>query len=85
MRTMTHDSVVNLFRYDPRNVLFGYHAVFETMRDHPAEAQTILARYGYTLDLAVAERRYALMQRRRPDGNALEDVLLTPKAAVPSA
>ena len=85
MRAMTHDSVVNLFRYDPRNVLFGYRAVFETMRDHPAEAQTILARYGYTLDLAVAERRYALMQRRRHDGNALEDVLLIPTAAVPSA
>jgi len=51
------------------------------MRDHPAEAPTILARYGYTLDLAVAERCYALMQRRRHDGNALEDVPLTPKAA----
>ncbi len=84
MKTMTGTSVVNLFRYRPSNVFFGYRAVFETMRDHPAEARTILARYGYTLDLATAERRYALMQRHRRDGIALEDVLLMPKTAVPS-
>lgn len=85
MKTMTDTSVVNLFRYQPSNVFFGYRAVFETMRDHPTEARTILARYGYTLDLATAERRYALMQRHRRDGTALEDLLLMPKTAVPSA
>ena len=85
MKAMTGASVVNLFRYDPRNVFFGYRAVFETMRDHPVEARTILARYGYTLELDLAERRYALMQRHRHHGSALEDALLTPKTAVPSA
>ena len=84
MKAMTRDSVVNLFRYDAANVFFGYRAVFETMRDHPDEARRILGRYGYTFDLAVAERRYALMQRRRHDHEALEDALLIPKDAVPA-
>ena len=82
MKAMTRDSVVNLFRYAAENVFFGYRAVFETMRDHPHEAKTILGRYGYSFDLAVAERRFALMQRRRHDGDALEDALLIPKSAV---
>jgi predicted acylesterase/phospholipase RssA len=78
MAAMTGNSVINLFRYQPLNVFLGYRAVFETVRDHPDEAQMILSRYGYRFDLSVASRRYALMQRRRNDPEALEDTLLTP-------
>ena len=80
MKTMTGDSVVNLFRYRATNAFFGYRAVFETMRDHPEEAKTILERYGYGFRLAVAERRYTRMQRIRHDLQKLEDTLLTPRA-----
>ncbi len=79
MTAMTRGSVVNLFRYDPTNVLVGYRAVLETMRDHPAEAKTILARYGYTFDLTAAERRFALLQQRRHNPEALEDTFLIAK------
>ncbi len=85
MRTMTQGSIVNLFRYEPRNVFFGYRNVLETMRDHPEEAKSILSRYGYTFDLAVAERRSALLQRHRHDPEALEDTLLMPKQEVLNA
>ncbi|MBP1686554.1 MAG: Patatin [Deltaproteobacteria bacterium] len=78
MATMTGNSIINLFRYKPLNALMGYRAVFETVRDHPDEAEMILRRYGYRFDLTIPARRYALMQRRRNDPEALEDVLLTP-------
>jgi predicted acylesterase/phospholipase RssA len=79
MQAMTASSVINLFRYQALNVFLGYRAVFETMRDHPGEAQTILDRYGYTFDLTAAQRRYALLERRRHDPDALEDTLLISK------
>jgi len=79
MHTMTGGSVMNLFRYQALNVFFGYRAAFQTMRDHPTEATTILGRYGYCCDLAVATRRYALLERSRDDSAALEDALLLPK------
>ncbi len=79
MQVMTRDSVVNLFRYRATNVFLGYRAVFETMRDHPEEAHVILDRYGYGFDLTVAQRRYALLQRRQHHAEALEDTLLVPK------
>jgi hypothetical protein len=79
MHAMTDGSVVNLFRYQARNVFLGYRAVFQTMRNHPTEATTILGRYGYSCDLAVATRRYALLERSRHDPVALEDALLVPK------
>jgi predicted acylesterase/phospholipase RssA len=85
MRTMTNDSVVNLFRYDATNAWLGYRAVYETMRDHPEEAATILRRYGYTFDPTIAERRYALLERRRRDLEALEDTLLLSKDHVARA
>jgi len=78
METMTGNSVINLFRYQPLNVFMGYRAVFESVRDHPDEAERILGRYGHRVDLALAARRYALMQRHRNDPAVLEDVLLTP-------
>jgi hypothetical protein len=83
MRSMTSDSFVNLFQYRAANVMVGYGAVLDSMRDHPEEAARILGRYGYTLDLTIAARRYALLQRRRDDPDALEDALLLPKDAVP--
>jgi NTE family protein len=79
MEAMTQNSVVNMFRYQALNVFLGYRAVFETMRDHPEEAQKILGRYGYTFDLAVATARYALLGQRRRNPDALEDALLIPK------
>ncbi len=82
MQAMTGNSVVNLFRYQPVNALLGYRAVFETMRDHAEEACAILGRYGYGFDLAIAARRYELMQRRRHHAEALEDTLLLPKEKV---
>jgi predicted acylesterase/phospholipase RssA len=82
MRLMTADSVVNLFRYDPVNVFLGYKAVFETIRDHAEEAEKIFGRYGYTLDLDPAERRYARLERRHREPEALEDALLLPKMEV---
>lgn len=85
METMTGNSVVGLFRYQPANVFIGYRAVFETMRDHLAEAETILDRYGYRLDLTIAAKRYALMQRHRHNPEALEDALLVPTPAMATA
>lgn len=82
MQAMTEGAIVNLFRYRPANVLLGYRAVFETMRDHPGEAEKILARYGYSCDLQTAARRHALLQQRRHDPVAIEDTLLIPKADV---
>lgn len=79
MLAMTDGSVMNLFRYQALNVFIGYRAVFETMRNHPAEAGAILNAYGYTYDLALAERRYALLDKHRRDFTALEDVLLRPR------
>lgn len=79
MQAMTGNSVVNLFRYQAINVFLGYRAVFETMRDHPEEAHAILGRYGYGFDLAIAKRRYAVLQRRQHNAEALEDTLLLPK------
>ena len=79
MQMMTEGAVVNLFRYQPLNAYFGYRRMFETMRDHPAEAEAILARYGYRFDLALAERRYAVLQRHRRTADALEDALLLPR------
>jgi predicted acylesterase/phospholipase RssA len=79
MQTMTEGSIMNMFRYRALNVLRGYGAVFRTMRDYLAEATKILARYGHTCDLSVAERRYALLEKHRHDPTALEDILLTPK------
>jgi len=84
MRAMTGSSIVNLFRYRAANVFLGYRAVFETMRDHPAEAEAILGRYGHAFDLAVAARRYAVLERHRHDAEALEDALLLPKADLPA-
>lgn len=82
MAAMTDSSIINLFRYKPLNVLMGYRSVFETVRDHPEESQTILRRYGYECDVAIATRRYALMQHRRTDPEALEDVILAPAHAI---
>jgi predicted acylesterase/phospholipase RssA len=79
MQAMTGGSVVNLFRYQPMNVFLGYRAVYETMRDHPEEATTILGRYGYTFDLSVATQRYKLLENRRQNPEALEDTLLLSK------
>jgi hypothetical protein len=79
MQAMTEGSIVNLFRYQARNVFCGYHAVFQTMREHPAEASAILDRYGYSFDLSVAERRHALLESRLDTPAALEDALLVPK------
>jgi NTE family protein len=79
MQAMTDGSVMNLFRYQALNAFLGYRAVFQTMRNHPVEAQSILGTYGYSCDLSVAERRYALLEKHRHDPTALEDVLLAPK------
>jgi predicted acylesterase/phospholipase RssA len=79
MRDMTKGSIVNLFSYQPLNVLVGYRSVFHTMRNHPAEARSILGRYGYSYDLSAAERRCALLEEHRHDPAALEDALLIPK------
>jgi predicted acylesterase/phospholipase RssA len=84
MRAMTAGAVVNLFRYRAANVLAGYRTVFDTMHNHPREAETILARYGYTLDFSAAEQRARLLAQRR-DADALEDALLIPKRDLPSA
>ncbi len=82
MQAMTDGSVMNLFRYQALNVFLGYRAVFQTMRNHPVEARSILGRYGYSSDLSVAERRYALLEKHRHDPTALEDVLLSPRHAL---
>ncbi len=82
MQLMTERSVVNLFRYQPANVFFGYRTVFESMRDHQEEAYAILRRYGYSFDLELAARRYHLLQRRRHNPEALEDTLLLPRDQV---
>jgi predicted acylesterase/phospholipase RssA len=79
MQAMTDGSVVNLFRYQALNVFLGYRAVFQTMRNHPEQARAILGTYGYACDLAVAERRYALLEKHRHDPTALEAGLLIPK------
>jgi len=82
MQAMTSDSVIHLFRYDAGNVFRGYKAVFETVRDHADEAERILGRYGYSLDIETAERRYRRLERHRGEAEALEDTLLLPKAEV---
>jgi predicted acylesterase/phospholipase RssA len=85
METMTGNSVVGLFRYQPTNVFIGYRAVFETMRDHIEESQVILDRYGYRFDLTLAAKRYALMQRHRNNPELLEDIILMPAQDIETA
>ncbi|MFQ5666821.1 MAG: patatin-like phospholipase family protein [Candidatus Binatia bacterium] len=83
MQAMTQGSVVNLFRYQALNVFLGYRAVFETMRHHAEAATSIFGRYGYSIDLASAERRYGALLQCREDAEALEDTLLLPKGEIP--
>jgi hypothetical protein len=52
------------------------------MRDHAHEAASILGRYGYSFELARAERRYALLERHQHEPDSLEDALLLPHSAL---